>query len=271
MFNIAFRLQLIILELRRNLRYWVMLIPLVTLLLFPLFYWTGGFAYTFTLDKSLGAIAIQTPLKDNINIITDEKKSVELINGKKLFITRINNRDNLTYGFRKLIYQIQFLDENQQEIDQDNTKYQDFMLPGEVFYVSHTASKKAQTMNIKFLLKESNLVNVLQESVKKFDRKVAELSNLTIDTSASNVFSINFLINNLSGKTLKNLKYQYVIGDKVNNNLYLGNLTFTEIKDFDQTPKSVTDISYPVGVNKSELQYLKEKNNLRYNFLEYEE
>lgn len=271
MYNLAFKLQVFILELRKNLRYWVMALPLLALLVSPLFSYLGATAYSFTLPKDKGNFKLIAPSKTDIKINIDYAKSVELINGKRLFIQRINNRDNTNYGFRKLVYKVQYFDETNKEVDKDETKYIDFMLPKEVFYISHVASKQAKTMKIAWLLEESNLVNVIPESLTKFDRKIVELSNLTLDTSGDTTFNLNFLINNLSGKTLKDVKYQYLVTNKASEIEYVGNLTISELKDFDKSAKSVTNLSYPVGENKNELLYITDNNKLRYNFFEYEQ
>jgi hypothetical protein len=271
MYNLAFKLQVFILELRKNLRYWVMALPILALMIFPLFSFLGGTLYSFALPKDKGYFSLIAPSKTDIKINIDYTKSVELLNGKRLFIQRINNRDNVNYGFRKLVYKVQFIDESGKEVDKDDTKFVDFMMPKEVFYISHLASKQAKSMKVTWLLAESNLVNVIPENLLKFDRKIVELSNLSLDITGEAAFNLNFLVNNLSGKTLKDIKYQYLVTNKESEIEYVGNLTISELKDFDKSAKSVTNLSYPVGQNKNDLLYITDNNKLRYNFFEYEQ
>jgi hypothetical protein len=260
-----------VLELRRNLRYWVMALPIISLILFPILLGLSSYIYSFTLAKGVGVISTISPDKASVEILIDQNKQIDLKSGKRMFYARINNRENLKYGFRKLVYKVKFFDKDNKEVDQDNTKYENFMMPKEVFYISHFASTSAVKMDVSFLLNESDLVNVLPDDVAKYSRKVAELSNLSIDITRDDFFTLNFLINNTSSKTLKNLKYQYILNDKKSDYVYIGNLTISELKDFDKSQKSIDGLSYPLNIPKGDLGYITDNNTLRYNFFEYEQ
>jgi hypothetical protein len=272
MYNLAFSLQVFILELRKNLRYWVMFLPIVTLILFPLILSLSSYLFSMNLPKNQGIVKTLTPDKTLVKINIDQEKYVDLKNGKRLFFSRINNRDNLKFGFRKIIYTIDFTDNNDNVIEKGDTKFENFILPNEVFYITHFSnSNKGTKMKVNFILNESNLVNILPESIEKYKVKVAELSNLTIDNSKDDLFNLSFLINNTSGKTLKNLKLQYVISNKTQDYKYVDTFTFTEIKELDKDAKFVSNLSYPLNISKEDLTFIKDNNTLRYNFFEYEQ
>ena len=268
MYNLAFNFQIFILGLRKNIRYSIMFLPLVTIILFPFFSFLSSYIYSFTLGKQLGVINTISQKITDVTINVDQKKFVDLKNDKRLFMSRINNRDNLKYGFRKIFYNVKFFDENNLEVDIDKTKYQNFILPKETFFITHFATPKAVKMDLEFLIAESDLVNILPDELAKYDRTVAGLNNLSIDISNDETFNLNFLIDNLYSKTLNNLKYEYALTNSQGEYLYVGNLVFSQVLNIDKSPKSVNNLSYPVKILKTDLVYIKDNNKLRYNFFE---
>lgn len=271
MYDLAFRIQVMILEFRKNLRYWVLALPIVTLVLFPIVIGATSFIYSFAVNKDAGNLALIKQDKRNFEPMFDIEKHVDLKNGKRLFFTRLNNDDNSTFGFRKFYYTVKFFDINKQEVDKDDTKYENFLLPTEIIFLTHFASSKAETMKIKFLTAESDLVNILPEDLEKYKNpKATELSNLKIDISNDDYFSLNFLVNNTTGKKLQNLKYQYVVTNKASEIVFVSNLTLSELQVDDKELKTISSLSYPVNVPKGELLYIKDNNKMRYNIFEYE-
>ncbi len=270
MYKFGFRLQLLILELRKNIRYWVMALPIITLLIVPLAYSLGAFGYSYTLDKSTGLFSTLVPKKEDVQIIIDQEKFIDLKSGKRMFFSRVNNRDNVKFGFRKIYYKIQFFDANNNEIDKDDTRYENFILPKEVFYLTHYASSKATKMKINFLTKESDIVNIIPTDLVKFDKKVVEVSNLAIDTSRDDFFNLNYLLNNVSSKTLNNIKFHYILTNKSQEIVYTGSIQVSQLTDNDKSIKSVNDLSYPLNTPKLDLEFTSDNNRLRYNYLQYE-
>ena len=270
MYNIGFRLQVMVLELRKNLRYWIMILPIITLLLMPFVSFLSSVVYGLTLKKEFGNFVALVPKKEDITLNIDLKKYVDLKSGKRLFFSRVNNRENLKYGLRKLIYRIEFKNDKDQVVDVDNTKYETFMLPKEVFYISHQGSTNATKMEIKYIPSESDVVNVLPEQIDKVTKPLATLSNLNVDISRDDFFNINFLLNNLANKTINNLKFQYVLTNKQQEIIYVGNIAITELTDNDKSTKSVNSLSYPLNTSKSDLEFTTDNNKIRYNYLQYE-
>lgn len=270
MYDFAFRVQVMILEFRKNLRYWVLALPIVTLIAFPIIISATSFIYSFAVSKDAGKLTLVVKDKASYVPIVDQPQYTDLKNGRRLFFSRINANDNTTFGFRKLYYTIKFFDKSNQEVDQDSTKYENFVLPTEVFYVSHFATQKAERMELKFLIGESDLVNIPPEDSKKYQKQIATTSNLALDNVSDDTFNLNFLINNNSGKKLKNLKYQYVITNAKSEAVYAGNLTISELAESDKDIKSISSLSYPVNVPKGELKFYKENSKIRYNYFEYE-
>jgi hypothetical protein len=270
MYDLAFRLQVMILEFRKNLRYWVLALPIATLIAFPIVIGTTSFITSFGTSRDAGKLALIAQDKRNYKPVFDVEKRIDLKNGKRLFFTRLNGRDNTTFGFRKFYYTIKFFDKANQEIDQDSTKYENFMLPTEVFYITHFASQNADRMQVNFLSSESDLVNILPEETKKYQKQIAALTNLTLDNASDDFFNLNFALNNTSGKRLQNLRYQYVITNKASEIVYVGNLTISELLETDKGIKSVSSLSYPLNVPKGDLTYVTDNNVIRYNIFEYE-
>jgi hypothetical protein len=270
MYDLAFRLQVMILEFRKNLRYWVLALPLVTLITFPIVIGATSFIFSFTVPKDSGKLALIAQDKKNYTPVFDLNKFIDLKNGRRLFFSRLNGRENTTFGFRKFYYKIKFFDKSNQEVDQDSTKYENFLLPGESFYITHFATPKSDRMEINFLKTESDLVNVLPEDSKKYEKQIAALTNLTLDNSSDDFFNINFALNNTSGKRLQNLRYQYVITNKTSEIVYVGNLTLSELLETDKASKSVSSLSYPLNIPKGDLTYITDNNKIRYNVFEYE-
>jgi hypothetical protein len=270
MYDFAFRIQVIILEFRKNLRYWVLALPIITLIAFPLMIGLTSFVYSFAVNKTQGVLAVIPQDKSKVKLKVDLENHVDLKNGRRLFFSRVNSRDNTTFGFRKLYYTIKFFDKGGKEVDTDSTRYENFVLPAEVFYLTHFASNNAETMKVEFLNAESDLVNILPEDTKKYQKQVAALTNLKADIGSDDFFNLNFALNNTSGKKLQNLRYQYVVTNKASELVYVGNLTISELTEVDKDIKSVSSLSYPLNVPKGELTYVTDNNVIRYNFFEYE-
>ena len=157
MYNLAFSFQIFILGLRKNIRYWIMFLPIITIIVFPFFSFLSSYIYSFTLGKESGVVTSVSQKITDVVIDVDQKKFIDLRNDKRLFVSRINNRENLKYGFRKIFYMVKFFDDNNIEVDIDRTKYQNFILPKETFFVTHFATSKAVRMDLEFLIKESDL------------------------------------------------------------------------------------------------------------------
>jgi hypothetical protein len=270
MYDLAFRIQVMILEFRKNLRYWVLALPLVTLIAFPVMIGVSSFVYSFAVDKNAGVLALIPQDKSKVNFKDEPSEHVDLKNGRRLFFSKVNSRDNTTFGFRKLYYTIKFFDKGGKEVDKDTTKYENFVLPAEIFYITHFASTNAETMKVEYLTAESDLVNVLPEDLKKYQKQVATLSNLSPDITSDDFFNLNFILNNTSGKKLQNLRYQYIVTNKASKIVYVGNLTISELIEGDKGIKSVSSLSYPLNVPKGELTYVTDNNTIRYNVFEYE-
>jgi hypothetical protein len=247
-----------------------MLLPLVSLILIPVVYNLSTYGYGLTLNKNKGNFTTLVPKKEDIKITIDQEKFVDLKSGKRMFFSRINNRENIKFGFRKIYYKVQFFDTNNIEIDKDDNRYENFILPKEVFYLTHYASAKATKMKINFLLQESDLVNVLPSDLTRFDTKVAEVSNLSIDTSRDDYFNLNYILNNLSSKTINNIKFHYILTNKAQEIVYTGSIQVSQLTDNDKSTKSVNDLSYPLNTPKLNLEFTSDNNGLRYNYLQYE-
>ncbi|MGL4758236.1 MAG: hypothetical protein ACRCXZ_02795 [Patescibacteria group bacterium] len=267
--NLGTRFYILLLELSKNLRYWVMFLPILTILLLTPIYYLTTLAYSSTLSNKSGSFNIASLNKLNVPINIDQESYQDLKNGKRLFYSRINNRENDKYGFRKLIYQIEFLDENNNIIEKDDTKYETFMLPKKTFYLSHFGTIKAKKMKLKFLMNESDSVYVLPSDISKADNILLQTSNLNLDSSSDEFFNINFLLNNRTNKTLNNLIFQFIIKNKAGENAYIGNISISQLTDLDNTTKSVNQLSYPLNQSKNELEFTVDNVDIRYNYLLY--
>jgi hypothetical protein len=271
--DLAFKTQNFILNLRKNLRYSIMLVPIVTIFLLPVGYFGARAIVGSFLKPNAGIISTNVQILDNSLINITDTGAVALSNNKKLFYAKLNNRENTTFGFPKLFYKVSYVDDAGIVVENDNTIYRTFVLPKEDFYLVHTGPSSATGIKVSFDMTASQKVNASERDLIEIDKKLVEISNLKIDTTDSNSFTVSLTLSNISGKDLKNLVMQYringnnAIGGGADGIAYLGNIVFTEIKANDNQTRIVgQNIPYPFGINKNNLQFTPDFNKLfRYN------
>lgn len=252
-----------------------MLIPVFLLFSIPIVQYITYNLWSLTLQKNSGNININFSKKDDYSISTTPSTFIDLSNDKRIFYSKIINRDNLTTGFSKLYYTVTYYNidnENKKTlILQDTELYKNFLIPKEEYYLTHVGPNNANSMEIKFDYDKSNRVNILPDKLPELERKVLEVSNLSINLTGANNFSIDFKVNNKTTRPLKNLVYQYIITNTKNEIKYIGNNIFSEVVVGDNEFKTISNLSYPKDLQNKDLKYINDYNTIvRYNFFEYE-
>jgi hypothetical protein len=271
----TFKIQTFVLNLRKNLRYSIILLPIIVILLLPLVYYITSMVTKSLVSDSAG--------KFNANIfkvtpdmikITDAG-FVNLSNNRRLFYSKITNRENASFGFSNLDYRVRFTDNNGKTIEEDKTIKQQFVMPREDFYIAHEASNNAAAMAIDFDLVTSRIYNFRDVDLLKVEEtKIASPSNHKLIVNPDGTYNLFVTISSESSRIIKNAKFHYRVNNKKDNNsvAYLGVFGFSEIRPKTNDEKQIAiNRPAPEGVNVNDLTFAidyNSKNAIRYNYYE---
>jgi hypothetical protein len=241
------KIEEIALQLQAGARRWVVIVFIIGLiLLYPIYLLGRGLStawFNFSPINSYrynGKDIINTQTISEKQLSFNEQEPVQLLDGRKLFYTLVDNRENKNIGYSPFVYQVQVFDKSGQILS-DETKFSS-LLPGQSrHFFTYSSDPEATNMSIK-KLPDSKLIYFNQQNNPFKDGQNIEIREQKIIEKNSQNYTIRASLKNTAGFWIKKVDLILILRDVDDKIVGMQNYI---IGGFGKNEERSVDLEYP--------------------------